>query len=395
MTKQDVFFFGPPAGDGRFAAEWTPCLVDYDAAMYGIPAIQGRGLKVGAGPLWAGVRPLHGATGSSTRSRPASPALYVESRFPDLAGQPIVETRVCQYETTPDTNFVIDRHPDFDNVWLVGGGSGPRLQARPGHRRVRPAAHRRRAARRGRGALRPRPAAHLTDGGAVGRRLDRLALAGLLNGGIGTAGSQRLDRRHAVEFSDVVRKRRMVRHFSDEAVDRAVLERIAETAQRAPSAGFSQGQRLLVVTDPEHAPAARDPVRRGRVCRGRLDRWISQCAALFIPCVSEEVYHARYREADKVDDEATRSTGRSPTGGWTSAARSCSSSSPRSTRAWPRASPAPTAMATSTMRELLGIPADCSPVGVIPVGHPLPDMRSPSLKRGWRPNAEFARWGHW
>ena len=54
-----------------------------------------------------------------------------------------------------------------------------------------------------------------------------------------------------MEFAEVVRRRRMVRHFSDEAVDRAVLERIAETAQRAPSAGFSQGQRLLVVTDPD------------------------------------------------------------------------------------------------------------------------------------------------
>ena len=49
---------------------------------------------------------------------------YAERRFPALLDQPIVETRVCQYETTPDTNFVIDRHPDLDNVWLVGGGSG-------------------------------------------------------------------------------------------------------------------------------------------------------------------------------------------------------------------------------------------------------------------------------
>ena len=40
------------------------------------------------------------------------------------ADGPILETRTCQYETTPDTNFVIDRHPGFDNVWLVGGGSG-------------------------------------------------------------------------------------------------------------------------------------------------------------------------------------------------------------------------------------------------------------------------------
>ena len=49
---------------------------------------------------------------------------YLRRRFPDLADAPVVETRVCQYETTPDGHFVIDRHPDLDNVWLVGGGSG-------------------------------------------------------------------------------------------------------------------------------------------------------------------------------------------------------------------------------------------------------------------------------
>ena len=49
---------------------------------------------------------------------------YMAVRMPDLASRPIVETRVCQYEATADTHFVIDRHPDFDNVWLAGGGSG-------------------------------------------------------------------------------------------------------------------------------------------------------------------------------------------------------------------------------------------------------------------------------
>src|SRR4029077_20777842 len=49
---------------------------------------------------------------------------FLRRRIPTLADQPIVETRVCQYETTPDTQFIIDRHPAYDNVWLVGGGSG-------------------------------------------------------------------------------------------------------------------------------------------------------------------------------------------------------------------------------------------------------------------------------
>ena len=123
VTKQDVFFFGPPGGDGRFAAEWLPAWVDYDASYYGIPAIEGRGVKVAPDHYGPVFDPSHGErivdpdTARLARQ-------YAERRFPALVDQPIVETRVCQYETTPDTNFVIDRHPEFDNVWLVGGGSG-------------------------------------------------------------------------------------------------------------------------------------------------------------------------------------------------------------------------------------------------------------------------------
>ena len=123
VTKQDVFFFGPPAADGRFAAEWLPAWVDYDASFYGIPAIEGRGTKVAPdhyGPVFdpsRGERLVDPDTARLARR-------YAERRFPALRDQPIVETRVCQYETTPDTHFVIDRHPELDNVWLVGGGSG-------------------------------------------------------------------------------------------------------------------------------------------------------------------------------------------------------------------------------------------------------------------------------
>ena len=49
---------------------------------------------------------------------------YARVRFPALASAPVIETRVCQYETTPDTEFLLDRHPDLDNVWIAGGGSG-------------------------------------------------------------------------------------------------------------------------------------------------------------------------------------------------------------------------------------------------------------------------------
>ena len=127
-------------------------------------------------------------------------------------------------------------------------------------------------------------------------------------------------RRPTMEFSDVVMKRRAVRRFEEGGVEREVIERIARLAQRTPSAGFSQGQRLVVVTD----RARRREV--ARICgeeeyEPEFGPWISECAAQFIPCVSEEIYHRRYREPDKVDEDGARSTGRSPTGGSTSARR--------------------------------------------------------------------------
>ncbi len=123
VTKQDVFFVGPPGGDGRFAAEWTPAWVDYDAAFYGIPAADGRGFKLA--PDRYG--PIFDPSSGDRMVDPESARLarrYLSRRFPDLAAQPFVETRVCQYESTPDTHFLIDRHPAWSNVLLVGGGSG-------------------------------------------------------------------------------------------------------------------------------------------------------------------------------------------------------------------------------------------------------------------------------
>ena len=123
VTKQDVIFVGTPAGDGRFEADRLPCWVDYDAAFYGIPAIDGRGMKIGPDRYGPVFDPSHGERIVDPESVRLA-RRYLARRFPAMADAPVVETRVCQYETTPDTHFIIDRHPDFDNCWLVGGGSG-------------------------------------------------------------------------------------------------------------------------------------------------------------------------------------------------------------------------------------------------------------------------------
>jgi glycine/D-amino acid oxidase-like deaminating enzyme len=123
VTRQDVLFFGPTAGDGRFTADRSPAWVDYDRAVYGVPAVDGRGFKIASDAYGPAFDPTDGERLAEPRSVDEA-RRFLADRFPDLAHRPIVEARVCQYETTPDTNFIIDRHPELENVWLVGGGSG-------------------------------------------------------------------------------------------------------------------------------------------------------------------------------------------------------------------------------------------------------------------------------
>jgi len=122
-TRQEVFFFGVPPGDLRFAPHTMPTWLFQEDEFYGMPDIEARGFKI----AWD----HHGeAVDPDTQSRIVSPAMtektrrYVARRFPALADAPIVETRVCQYENTSNGDFLVDRHPQMENVWLVGGGSG-------------------------------------------------------------------------------------------------------------------------------------------------------------------------------------------------------------------------------------------------------------------------------
>ena len=123
VTKQDVLYMGPPRGDARFRPETMPSWVEYARAYYGIAAVSDRGFKLAPDRYGPVFDPTDG-------ERVVDPdairlaRLYLAERFPALARRAVVETRVCQYETTPDSHFIIDRLPGFDNVWIAGGGSG-------------------------------------------------------------------------------------------------------------------------------------------------------------------------------------------------------------------------------------------------------------------------------
>ena len=125
VTRQEVVYFATPPGDDRFDAGNHPIWVEYGAAIYGLPSIEHRGFKVAPdepGPI---VDP-DTQDRRLTDERVAASRAYLARRFPDLADRPVAEGRVCQYETTPDTHFIIDRLPALStlNAWVVGGGSG-------------------------------------------------------------------------------------------------------------------------------------------------------------------------------------------------------------------------------------------------------------------------------
>lgn len=124
-TRQEVLFFGIPSGDRRFEPPQMPVWIDFgdNRGMYGFPDIETRGFKVAFDH--------HGpAFDPDTESRFVTPDKikaareYVAERFPALGNAPVVDSRVCQYENTSNGDFVIDRHPEFENVWFAGGGSG-------------------------------------------------------------------------------------------------------------------------------------------------------------------------------------------------------------------------------------------------------------------------------
>ena len=122
-SRQEVFFFGIPAGDRRFSPPVLPTWLFQEDLVYGMPDIESRGLKIAFDHHGERIDP-------DMQSRLVSPGMtekvrkYVAQRFPALRDAPIVETRVCQYENTSSGDFLIDRHPEMENVWFVGGGSG-------------------------------------------------------------------------------------------------------------------------------------------------------------------------------------------------------------------------------------------------------------------------------
>ena len=122
-TRQEVFYFGIAAGDCRFASPAMPIWLDFGRTYYGCPDIEGRGFKLACDAHGVAIDP-DSAERVPTPERIAHARAFLALRFPSLADAPLLGAEVCQYENTSNGDFVIDRHPTFDNVWIAGGGSG-------------------------------------------------------------------------------------------------------------------------------------------------------------------------------------------------------------------------------------------------------------------------------
>lgn len=124
-TRQEVFFFAPPAGDRRFTPGAMPGWADFNGGdiFYGFPDLESRGVKFAHDAHGIEVDP------DTQDRRPTEAALaeivaFRDRRFPLLKGAALTEARVCQYENSSNGDFLIDLHPRWKNVLLLGGGSG-------------------------------------------------------------------------------------------------------------------------------------------------------------------------------------------------------------------------------------------------------------------------------
>lgn len=195
-----------------------------------------------------------------------------------------------------------------------------------------------------------------------------------------------------MELQDAIAKRRMVRNYTDEPVDPDAIRRILDTARRNPSAGFSQGQRFIVVRDADTRKAIAELGSESEYVKQGFTPWMSAAPVHIIPCADERAYHDRYNEPDKLGPDGEIEwpvpywhvdTGASLmllllavveeglSAGFFGVHR------------------------LQGLKDLLGIPEGVHPMGAVTVGHAAPEQRPGSSKRGWRDLDEVVAAERW
>lgn len=196
-----------------------------------------------------------------------------------------------------------------------------------------------------------------------------------------------------MEFDQIVKKRRMVRHFSPDPVPADSLKRILAAARRGPSAGYTQGQDFIVVTQADLKRQIAALCGEEEYIQAGFDPFLSAAPLLVVPCTNEMAYHRRYQEADKLDVKGQEIEW--PVPYWFMDVGCAVMLLLLAVVNEGLAAGFAGAYDLNALRDLLDIPPEVTPVGVIPIGYPAPDKRSPSLKRGRRPAQEVIHYEGW
>ncbi len=192
-----------------------------------------------------------------------------------------------------------------------------------------------------------------------------------------------------MEFQDIVGKRRMVRNYTDQSVAPDALDRIIDAAVRTPSAGFSQGQRFVVVTDSDTRSAIAKATGEEEYVEKGFDPWISRAPVHIVICSDKQAYVDRYAQPDK-----------SGLGEWTVPYWWVDAGASLMAILYAAvdeglAAGLLGAHAVDDLRSILGIPSNILIAGIVTLGHPAPDRKSSSIRNGRTAHDEVVRWQRW
>jgi FMN reductase [NAD(P)H] len=203
-----------------------------------------------------------------------------------------------------------------------------------------------------------------------------------------------------MDFQEVLRRRRAVRTYDSRPVPREVLERITNAAVvRAPSAGFSQGLRLVVVTDPATrkeiavAGAEEELAAEGR------PRWKADAPVHVVVLVREADYHERYRQQDKLEITGGREIDW-PAPYWYVDAGAAAMALMFAAIDEGLATAIFGVTDVPALKRALGVPDDVHFVAVVTMGYPaqddtFPEQAKSAFKQRRKPRSEVVRWEHW
>jgi FMN reductase [NAD(P)H] len=201
----------------------------------------------------------------------------------------------------------------------------------------------------------------------------------------------------AVELKEILQRRRMVRAYEPDDIPREAVERIVGSVRRAPSAGFSQGQRLLVVTQPERRAKIAELLGDAKPVPGR-DTWVSVAPVLIVVGVREDDYHERYRKPDKLVDGKEIEW---PVPYWhfDAGAAAMLILLAAIDEGFAAGLFGVFMEAMAPFKELLGIPEDVDVACCITIGHPADDSNwsavSSRLTQARKPVDDLVHWEHW